>query len=211
MHTLRLNRHLLGFYEGRTPGIADSPAAGWVEDGALSLGICSYAVVDGAEAIVYDTHVSVNRARAIREELERLGVRRIRVVLSHWHLDHVAGNQAFADCEIIANSLTAELLAEHRSAIEAGTFHGPPAIAPLVLPTATFRDRMSLDLPNVRVELAQFAIHSADATVIHLPGLELLLEGDTLEDTVTYVSEPDQLELHLEELDRLRGLARGRI
>jgi cyclase len=211
MHTLRLNRQLLGFYEGRTPGIGDDPAAGWVEDGALSLGICSYAVVDGTEAIVYDTHVSVNRARAIREELERLGVRRIRVVLSHWHLDHVAGNEAFADCEIIANALTAELLTEHRSAIEAGTFHGPPAIAPLVLPTATFRDRMSLDLPKVRVELAQFAIHSADATVIHLPDLELLLAGDTLEDTITYVSEPDQLELHLEELERLRGLADGRI
>jgi glyoxylase-like metal-dependent hydrolase (beta-lactamase superfamily II) len=211
MHTLRLNRHLLGFYEGRTPGIADDPAAGWVEDGALSLGICSYAVVDGTEAIVYDTHVSVDRAHAIREVLQRLGARRIRVVLSHWHLDHIAGSEAFADCEIIANAVTAELLAEHRSAIEAGTLHGPPAIAPLVLPTTTFRDRMTLDLPNVCVELVQFAIHSADATVIHLPDLHLLLAGDTLEDTITYVSEADQLELHLEELDRLRGLAAGRI
>ncbi|MDX6573735.1 MAG: hypothetical protein QOC86_2891 [Gaiellales bacterium] len=211
MHTLRLDPHLLGFYEGRTPGIADDPAAGWVEDGALSLGICSYAIVDGTEAIVYDTHVSVERAHAIREELQRLGARRIRVVLSHWHLDHIAGSEAFADCEIIANAVTAELLAEHRSAIEAGTFHGPPAIAPLVLPTTTFRDRMSVNLPNVRVELAQFAIHSADATVIHLPDLDLLLAGDTLEDTVTYVSDPGQLELHLDELDRLRGLAAGRI
>jgi glyoxylase-like metal-dependent hydrolase (beta-lactamase superfamily II) len=211
MHTLRLNPHLVGFYEGRTPGIAEGSPGGWVEEGALSLGICSYAIVDGTEAIVYDTHVSVERAHAIREALQRLGARRIRVVLSHWHLDHIAGSEAFADCEIIANSVTAELLAEHRSAIEAGTFHGPPAIAPLVLPTTTFRDRMSVNLPNVRVELAQFAIHSADATVIHLPDLDLLLAGDTLEDTVTYVSDPGQLELHLDELDRLRGLAAGRI
>ena len=145
MHVLRLNENVLGFYEGRTPGIGDDPAGGWVEDGALSLGICSYALLDGAEAIVYDTHVSVDRAQTIRDELERLGARRIRVVLSHWHLDHIAGTEAFADCEIIANSATAELLAEHRAAIEAGTLDGPPAIAPLVLPTTTFEGRLDLE------------------------------------------------------------------
>ena len=117
---LRLGANLLGFYEGRTPGVGDDPAASWVEDGALSLGICSYALLDGTDAIVYDTHVSVDRAGAIRDTLEGLGARRIRVVLSHWHLDHVAGTEAFADCEIIANRLTAERLAEHRAAIEAG-------------------------------------------------------------------------------------------
>lgn len=211
MHTLRLSDHLLGFYEGRTPGIGDDPATGWVEDGALSLGICSYALLDGPEAIVYDTHVSVDRARTIRHTLEALGARRIRVVLSHWHLDHIAGSEAFADCEIIANHLTAELLAEHRAAIEAGTLDGPPAIAPLLLPTTAFDDRLDLSLPSLRAELVQCAIHSRDATVIHLPDLGLLLAGDTLEDTVTYVAEPDQLELHLDELERLRRLAAARI
>jgi glyoxylase-like metal-dependent hydrolase (beta-lactamase superfamily II) len=211
MHTLHLSDHLLGFYEGRTPGVGDDPANGWVEDGALSLGICSYALLDGPEAIVYDTHVSVDRAQTIRATLEALGARRIRVVLSHWHLDHIAGNEAFADCEIIANRLTAEALAQHRAAIEAGTLHGPPAIAPLVLPTTTFDDRIDLNLPTLRAELVQFAIHSSDATVVHLPDLGLLLAGDTLEDTITYVAEPDQLELHLDELDRLRRLGAARI
>ena len=211
MHVLRLGDNLLGFYEGRTPGIGDDPAGGWVEDGALSLGICSYALIDGAEAIVYDTHVSVDRAQTIRDELERLGARRIRVVLSHWHLDHIAGTEAFADCEIIANRATAELLAEHRAEIEAGELDGPPAIAPLILPTTTFEGRLDLDLPNLRAELVEFAIHSRDATVIRLPDLDLLLAGDTLEDTVTYVSEADQLERHLDELARLRQLGDGRI
>jgi cyclase len=211
LHVLRLGAHLVGFYEGRTPGIGDDPAASWVEDGALSLGICSYALVDGSDAIVYDTHVSVDRARTIRSTLERLGVRRIRVVLSHWHLDHVAGTEAFADCEIISNRLTAELLSEHRGAIEAGTHEGPPAIAPLVLPTTTFEDRLTLDMPTLRVELVQFDIHSQDETVIHLPAEDLLLAADTLEDTITYVSEPERLELHIDELERMRRLGAGRI
>jgi len=211
LHVLRLGANLIGFYEGRTPGIGDDPSASWVEDGALSLGICSYALVDGSDAVVYDTHVSVDRARTIRDTLERLGARRIRVVLSHWHLDHVAGTEAFADCEIIANRLTAELLAEHRAAIETGTLEGPPVIAPLVLPTTTFEDRMSLGLPHLQVELVQFDIHSQDETVVHLPAEGLLLAADTLEDTVTYVSEPDRLELHIDELERMRRLGATRI
>jgi cyclase len=211
LRVLRLGPNLLGFYEGRTPGIGDDPSASWVEDGALSLGICSYALLDDSDAIVYDTHVSVDRARTIRDTLERLGARRFRVVLSHWHLDHVAGTEAFADCEIIANRLTAELLREHRAAIEAGALEGPPAIAPLVLPTTTFEDRMTLAMPHLQVELVQFDIHSQDETVMRLPAEGLLFAADTLEDTVTYVSEPERLELHLVELQRMRGLGAVRI
>jgi cyclase len=205
LHELHLSERLLGFYEGRGPVTTAVPET-WVDDGALSLGVCSYALVDGDQAIVYDTHVSVERARRIRQTLEQRGARRIRVVLSHWHLDHIAGNETFADCEIIANRATAELLAEHRDAIEAGTYEGPPAIAPLVLPTTVFDERMQLTTQHLRVDLVQLDIHSRDATVLHLPDDALLLAGDTLEDTVTYVSEADGLERHLDELERLRGL-----
>jgi cyclase len=211
LRVLRLSETLLGFYEGRTPATTEEPPESWVDDGALSLGICSFALVDGPDAIVYDTHVSVERARTIRRTVEQLGARRIRVVLSHWHLDHVAGNEAFADCEIIANRLTADRLAEHRAAIEAGTYEGPPAISPLVLPTTTFEDRLSLETPNLRLELVQFDIHSRDATVVFLPEERLLLAGDTVEDTVTYVSEVERLESHLDELERMRGLGAHRI
>jgi glyoxylase-like metal-dependent hydrolase (beta-lactamase superfamily II) len=60
---------------------------GW-DDGALSLGIANYAVVADGEALVYDTHVSVEHARYVREVLEEEGVSKFTVVLSHWHLDH---------------------------------------------------------------------------------------------------------------------------
>ena len=129
LRVLRLSRNLIGFYDGRIPGLRFAPKPNWVDDGALSLGICSYALIDGSDAIVYDTHVSVEHALAIRRKLEQLGVRRIVVVLSHWHLDHVAGTEAFADCEIVASRLTGGLLTREQAAIEAGTSdHGPPAI-----------------------------------------------------------------------------------
>ena len=185
---------------------ASAPIDNWVDDGALSLGICSFAILDGAEAIVYDTHVSVAHARRIREALEQLGARRFRVVLSHWHLDHIAGTEAFADCEIIANRATAALLAEHRGAIEAGTHEGPPAISPLSCRRRSSTAASGSSRRTSQVELVEFDIHSRDATVLHLPHAGILLAGDTVEDTVTYVSEPDRLEPHIAELERMRGL-----
>jgi cyclase len=202
---------IVAFYDGRVEGYRFAAETNWVDDGALALGIASYAVVDGDEALVYDTHVSLEHARLVRETLEAEGVRRFVVVLSHKHLDHIAGTEAFADCEVVATSLTAEALAAKKDAIEAGTLAGPPGIDPLVLPTRTFEDRMTLDVGGRRVELIHVDIHSDDAAVLWLPAERILFAGDTLEDTVTYVSEPDGLDRHLAGLDELAALDPDRI
>jgi cyclase len=208
---LRPAEGVYAFYDGRIHGYRYAEAQNWVDEGALGLGIASFAIVGGDEALVYDTHVSVEHARFIRDALERDGVRAITVVLSHWHLDHVAGTTVFDDCEVIANERTAQQLDDHREAIEAGTQAGPPGIDPLVLPTRTFADRLSLDVGGTAVELIHANIHSDDATVLWLPAQRLLFAGDTLEDTVTYVGDPGRLDEHLTELDRLAGLAPDRI
>src|SRR5262249_6848221 len=135
---LRVLRPAVGvyaFYDGRVEGERFADGPNWVDDGALSLGIAGYAVVSGVSALVYDTPVSVAHARRIRAVLEADGARTFTVVLSHWHLDHVAGTAAFDDCEVIACERTADILESSRAAIENGSLEGPPAIDPLVLPT----------------------------------------------------------------------------
>lgn len=214
VHHLRVLRPcagVLAFYDGRIEGYRFAEDRNWVDDGALTLGIASYAIVDGDEALVYDTHVSVEHARSVRETLEAEGVRRFVVVFSHKHLDHVAGTEAFADCEVIATGRTADALASARSAIEAGTQAGPPAIDPLVLPTRTFDDRLALDVGRMRVELIHVDVHSDDAAVIWLADRRVLLAGDTLEDTVTFLAEPEGPDRHLVDLERLWGLDPDRI
>ncbi|MCK8780402.1 MBL fold metallo-hydrolase [Rhizobium sp. NTR19] len=192
---------IFAYYDGRVAGKRLHDAApNWLDDGAYSLGVASYALVDGDEALVYDTHISLGHARAIRAHLEGVGVKRIRVVLSHWHKDHIAGNAVFADCEIIALKLTAERMAENRAKIEAAN----PPINPVVMPTTTFEKRLELTLGSRRVELHHFAIHSADGNVIWLPEEKLLLAGDTLEDTVTYISEAGEIATHQAELARMQ-------
>jgi glyoxylase-like metal-dependent hydrolase (beta-lactamase superfamily II) len=199
------------FYDGRVEDHRFDDEPNWVDDGALSLGIASYAIVSGEAALVYDTHVSVDHGRRIRAVLEGVGARAFTVVLSHWHLDHVAGTEAFGDCEVIACERTAELLAGSRDAIESGSLEGPPVIAPLVLPTTTFSGRLELELGGLQLVLIQTDIHSDDATVIWWPERQLLLCGDTMEDTVTYVDAPADLPIHRANLEALRGLQPARI
>jgi glyoxylase-like metal-dependent hydrolase (beta-lactamase superfamily II) len=197
---------LLAFYDGRIPGHRFLPQDNWVDGGAISLGIASYALIRGTEALVYDTHVSLPHAQAIRAALEARGVTQITVILSHWHLDHVAGTEVFADCPVIANARTAAHLTRHRAAIEDGSLKGLPAIAPLILPDQVFSGQMTLHLGGTEVVLIEANIHSDDATLLWLPETGILLAGDTVEDSVTYVGEPADFATHLADLDRMAAL-----
>jgi cyclase len=206
VRVLRPAEGIFAFYDGRVDGYRHAEGRNWVDEGALTVGIASYAILDGGEALVYDTQVSVEHGRLIRETLEAEGARAITVVLSHWHLDHVAGSEAFAGCEVISTARTAELLSRHREAIEAGTLEGPPGISPLVLPTRTFEERLELRIGGIELELIHVDVHSDDAAVLWIPRDRVLLAGDTVEDNVTYVDEPHGFEAHLRDLDRLAAL-----
>ena len=206
VRVLRPAPGVLAFYDGRVEGHRFDTAPNWVDEGAISLGVASYALLDGERALVYDTHVSLAHGRLVRATLEAEGARDFTVLLSHWHLDHVAGNQAFAGCEVISTARTAAHLASRRVAIEAGTLEGPPAIAPLTMPTRTFEGRLDFELGSRRLRFLEVNIHSDDAAVVWDPAERLLLAGDTVEDTVTYVDEPGAFGEHLRDLDRLAAL-----
>lgn len=209
--TLRIFEPVPGvfaYYDGRVPGVRlHSPADNWLDDGAYALGIASYAIVGGSEAVVFDSHISRDHARAVRSHLEGLGVSRFTLVLSHAHDDHVAGNAVFADGPIVAHRLTRDALLANRDKLE----NADPPIKPLVLPTDIFGDGLTLAAGGRTVEALHFAIHSADGVVLRLPDTGLLLAGDVVEDTVTYISEPEHTLTHIAELGRLAALPVRRI
>ncbi len=198
------NDYLISFFAGRQPGKRSAEEQNWVDDSAIKLGTAMYAIHSGAEAIVYDTFTSVAHAEFVRFYLEKMGIRKFTVVLSHWHLDHIAGNAVFDDCAIIATSLTRDALVRHRSDIEAGKVWGPPAIAPLIFPSIMFDDHLELRVGEIVLELRRRNIHSIDGCVIHFPNDRLLLAGDTLEDPLTYMIEVANLADHLRELEEMK-------
>lgn len=199
-----LTPYLISFYAGREPYTRIGVERNWYDDSAMALGTAMYAIHSGGEAIVYDTFASLAQAAFVRGYLERLGVRKFTVVLSHWHLDHVAGNEVFADCPIVATALTHAALTRHKADIEAGTLWGPPPIAPLVFPNILFDEHLQLRVGEITVELRRRNIHSIDGCVAYLPRDKLLLAGDTLEDPLTYMIEVENLAEHVRALNEMK-------
>ncbi len=183
----RLNDYLLFFYAGRGDAVNNS-GEDWVSGAAMKLGIGVYALHQGKKAIVYDTMTSVAQAQWIKNYLRKeLGIEHFTVVQSHWHLDHVAGNEAFTDDNIIGQQLTRDIMVEKKAAIESGEEWGEPAINPLVPPNVVFNKRMDIYLGDLKLELMNFNVHTKDANLIYIPKDKILLCGDTLEDTITYM------------------------
>lgn len=208
----KINDHILAFYDGRDPNAKRyRPDWNWVDDGAMKLGVATYAIHKGDQAIVFDTFTSAEQARWVRTYLEKQGIRRFTVVLSHWHMDHIGGNTVYQDSHIIAPDVGRATLANLKDKIEAGEVYGPPGIKPLILPDTAFHGQMDLYLGDLKIELHNFNIHTPDGTVVLIPSDRILLAGDTLEDSVTYIAEVADLPEHIKNLKKLRSMDFDRI
>jgi glyoxylase-like metal-dependent hydrolase (beta-lactamase superfamily II) len=205
MRVFEINDHLLCFYDGR-PAENSAPAGkpNWADFGAMNVGVATYVIHRGGRALVYDTYPSTQQARWVRDYLVKIGIRQFAIVNSHWHLDHVGGNAIYADVDRISTEKTFERLTARKAAIEAGTEWGPPAINPLVLPNITISADTSYFVEDIKVELRPVNIHSEDGLVAYLPHDRILLAGDTLEDTLTFIAEPGQIPAQIQNLRQLQ-------
>jgi glyoxylase-like metal-dependent hydrolase (beta-lactamase superfamily II) len=113
------------------------------------------------------------------------------LVLSHYHAVRVLGASAFDADVIVAHEKTRELVAERGKQdweSEYGRmprlFRDPDSIPGLTWPTATFSDRMSIDLGGDRGDLVlQYCGrgHTAGDIVAWLPRHKILFAGDLVE------------------------------
>lgn len=211
---IQVNDHVTAFYFGRGltgPSGFEDVEGNWVNAGAWDLGVANYVVHQGDNALVFDTSTLPACGVWERTYLETEGgIRHFVVALSHWHLDHIAGLEAFAGSHIYALDRTDAYLRENREAIESGTLWGPPGIS-VVLPTDTFAETLDLQVGTISVQLKHYDIHSRDGVAMVIPSDRALYPGDMLEDTVTYIVEPGDVPKHLDELARMRTLDIDRI
>ena len=73
LRILRPAPGVLAFYDGRVDVYRFAPRPNWIDEGALSLGTASFALVEGDEALIYDTHTTPEHGRLIRAALGDLG------------------------------------------------------------------------------------------------------------------------------------------
>ncbi len=217
MQIYQINSNLMAFYfkgdtEPDNPTLKNPPAEENWEITCDRLGVAGYVVYSGRSAIVYDTLCSPAQADEIKSYLEKdLGVAKFTVVLSHWHLDHVGGNALYAQSNIVASRKTRLSLAQHKAAIEAAALWGQPPVNPLRLPDIVFDDAMTIYLDDLEAQLLNFNIHSEDGVAVYLPAYKILLAGDMLEDTVSFVTNPEDSAVHIENYKRMREMDITRI
>jgi glyoxylase-like metal-dependent hydrolase (beta-lactamase superfamily II) len=143
----------------------------------------------GGETLVFDTFWTPAAARGLLAAAERLGLGPPRVVVnSHWHGDHVRGNQVFAGASIVSTGRTRELIATRgqerlaalRQELET-TDDAPPEIVAAVaeieqrVPDETFE--ASLDLGRCRLVTFGGGHTESDALLL-VPDAGVLFAGD---------------------------------
>lgn len=164
------------------------------------------AVVLGSERVfVFDTLDSPEAMEPVTELLRaEAGERRVMVINSHHHWDHVYGNAAFAHNDIVAHRRCRRLI-ESQEKTHSETIPLPPPEG-VPLPNIAFGDRLTFSDESTTVHLLHAPGHSEDSIVMWIDDLSLLLAGDTVEWPFPGFAQRDASELYLRTLRQLNQL-----
>ncbi|KAL1599917.1 hypothetical protein SLS60_007722 [Paraconiothyrium brasiliense] len=192
---------IYAYYDGRT---CPWQSSNWYDE-TLALGVASYSIIDGNTALLFDAGLTPAHGAHMLAHVRSLGADSVTTVYSHFHADHIAGASALRETKIVAHKGTYERLKKDAENLRnPGEGEGPSI--DVVLPTETYEMTLSIQVGSITVELHNFHIHTADSTLLFIPESGLVFAGDMLEDTVTYLSDAEDLEKHIQELGRMAQL-----
>lgn len=143
--------------------------------------------------VVVDTHASTAAGRELARDVRALGAGEVvAVVNTHWHLDHLLGNEAFREGwpEVPVHAHEEALAELDRGAVaaleeQAGTDeeHRDELLASTVVPPDhTFSSARVLDLGDRALELVHPGRgHTSGDLVLRVPDADVLVAGDLVE------------------------------
>ena len=143
----------------------------------------------GGRTLVFDTFFTPAAARDLLAAARELGLPPVEVVVnSHWHGDHVRGNQVFEDAAIVATRATCELVATRGQESLAGLRQQLESAEDvpdeLVEAVAEIEQRLPDDLFDERRDLGRAELvtygggHTASDAFLHLPAERVLFAAD---------------------------------
>ncbi len=164
------------------------------DEGAANAGLIRTA--EGA--VIVDTTQSPPDMQALLDAAGIVAAEAHLVINTHFHSDHVWGNQLFA-CPILAHRLCRERMESLRdsdwtpealAASIAAREKDDPAWARetrvriaglrVTLPTEVFDRRRDLEIGGVHIEVIHFGGHTPDSCVVWLPESRVLFAGDLI-------------------------------
>ena len=134
--------------------------------------------------------------------------RKVYAVNSHSHFDHIWGNFAFSEDEIIASEKCREIIEEEgKKVLKEISEHNPEWImepVEIVLPTITFKDEMVFADSSSDVKIRFLPGHTEDSAVVIVMPEKILLAGDMVEDPFPLL-EGENIDLYLANLKWLKN------
>ncbi|MFE9746861.1 MBL fold metallo-hydrolase [Saccharothrix saharensis] len=166
--------------------VADGVFAHLQPDGGWCLNNAGL-ITSGGDAALVDTAATEARATRLREAVLTVAPAPPRVVVNtHSHGDHTFGNFVFPEAVVVAHERTQAEMAEiglHLTGLWPDVCWGGLEV---VLPTLTFRDRLTLTVGGTTAELLHLGVaHTTNDTAVWLPEQRVLFAGDLVMAGVT--------------------------
>ncbi|WP_199442823.1 MBL fold metallo-hydrolase [Umezawaea beigongshangensis] len=166
--------------------IADGVFAHVQPDGGWCLNNAGL-ITSGGDSALIDTAATEARARRLRDTVLAVAPAPPRVVVNtHSHGDHTFGNFVFPEAVVVGHERTRAEMAEiglHLTGLWPDVCWGDVEV---VLPTLTFRDRLTLTVGGTTAELMHLGVaHTTNDTAVWLPEHRVLFTGDLVMAGVT--------------------------
>ncbi len=197
IEVVEVREFLTYFYWGRHP-----------EDKMMDmrLGGGTYAIHKNGKALVIDSMTRPGQGVWVKDYLARTHqVAQFTLVSSHWHVDHIIDNQAYADCVIIGHKHTREKMLEKKAVFEAGEYsdYDPFEVVP---PNLVFEGSLELWVDDIKVELEEYLVHEKGHLGVYLPEQKIFIANDILEDPLWFFDFGfASAETQMAELERLKA------
>ena len=133
--------------------------------------------------------ISAKKARDAAEKAMAVPIKYL--VLTHYHSDHICGNQVFKDCEIIATVETRKMMEEDfaenwteeklsKLIAENPEFEEKWQDLELTLPTKTFVGDYIIEESDEQIEIIETHGHCKGSCYVYVPKDEVIIAGDIL-------------------------------
>jgi glyoxylase-like metal-dependent hydrolase (beta-lactamase superfamily II) len=148
------------------------------------------AIVLPTKLVMVDSGIHVTKMKEFKEWVEKeTGKKFEYLILTHYHSDHLMGNQFFTDCQIIADQhihdymkgmkerWTPEKIEELIEQQEDKTQYQGLEITP---PNTVLNETMEINDDDITVLVKRTGGHTKDSTYVYCPKYSVLFAGDNL-------------------------------
>ncbi len=161
---------------------------------------------------VIDTYLGPDGIKEVKEFVEKNKEhRKVYVINTHSHYDHIWGNCLFENCQIISHRLCREkILSDGEKVLKEFKEKEPKLILgdiKIKAPDIIFEDELTFFSKDISIKLKHFKGHTKDGIIIIIEPYHICIAGDLVEEPFPIVNEEDsnlkEFISSLEEMDKM--------